>query len=75
MTAGAAIEGWHAAGRPSYSLGFVDLAIFAAMAPKTLAGAAIDVRTANSLSEPWLKRSYTILLFAMALDMIRGMLK
>ncbi len=72
-TTGAVIEGWNAAGRPGYSLGYVDLAIFAAMAPTTFAGAALGVRTANSLSKEWLKRSYTVVLFAMAADMIRGM--
>lgn len=72
-TAGAIIEGWNVAGRPSHSLGFVDLAIFASMAPTSLAGAALGVRTANRLSQQVLKLGYTIVVFAMAADMIRGM--
>jgi uncharacterized membrane protein YfcA len=73
-TAGAVIEGWNAVGRPTHSMGFVDLGIFAAMVPTTFAGAALGVRSANSLDKAMLQRSYTIVLFAMAADMIRGML-
>ncbi len=73
-TTGAIIEGWSAAGRPRHTLGFVDLAIFAAMAPTTFLGVAAGVYTANSISKELLKRSYTVVLFAMAADMIRGMI-
>lgn len=73
-TAGSIMEGWNVAGRPGHALGFVDLAIFVAMAPTSLAGAALGVRTANLLSQRALKLGYTIVVFAMAADMIRGML-
>jgi len=71
---GAIVEGLSAPGRPPHSLGFVDLAIFAAMAPTTLAGAAFGVRAANRLSKKVLRRCYTIVLFAIVADMVWGLI-
>ena len=73
-TAGMIVEGWNGRGLPPHSLGFVDYAIVIAMTPTTLAGAALGVRSANNWSKETLKHGYTILLFATAADMIRGMI-
>jgi hypothetical protein len=47
---------------PAYSMGHVDLAIFAAMMPTILIAAPIGVRAGHWLSEAWLRRIHTILL-------------
>lgn len=70
-TVGAIAGGWHALGLPSYSLGYVDLAIFAAMMPTIMIAAPVGVRAGHMLSETWLRRVYTVLLFVIAADLIR----
>jgi uncharacterized membrane protein YfcA len=70
-TIGAIAGGWHALGLPSYSLGYVDLAIFAAMMPTIMIAAPVGVRVGHMLSETWLRRVYTVLLFVIAADLIR----
>jgi uncharacterized membrane protein YfcA len=70
-TIGAIVGGWHAADLPRHSLGYVDLAIFAAMMPTILFAAPIGVRLGKSLSETWLRRVYTVLLFVIAADLLR----
>jgi uncharacterized membrane protein YfcA len=70
-TIGAIVEGWHAPNLPTYSLGYVDLAIFAAMLPTILIAAPIGVRVGHRMNEGWLRRIYTVLLFILAIDMIR----
>ena len=70
-TVGAIVGGWHALGLPSYSLGYVDLAIFAAMMPTIMIAAPVGVRVGHMLSETWLRRVYTVLLFVIAADLIR----
>ena len=70
-TIGAIVGGWHALGLPAYSLGYVDLAIFAAMMPTIMIAAPIGVRVGHMLSETWLRRIYTVLLFVIAADLIR----
>ena len=70
-TIGAILGGWHALGLPSYSLGYVDLAIFAAMMPTIMIAAPVGVRVGHMLSETWLRRVYTVLLFVIAADLIR----
>ena len=70
-TIGAVIAGWHTADLPAYSLGYVDLAIFAAMLPTIMIAAPIGVRAGNRLSEVWLRRIYTVLLFVIAFDLIK----
>jgi uncharacterized protein len=69
-TIGAIFAGWHAQGLPSYSLGYVDLIIFVAMLPAVMIAAPIGVRTGHLLSEAWLRRAFTILLFIIAADLI-----
>ena len=70
-TIGAVVGGWHALGLPAYSLGYVDLAIFAAMMPTIMIAAPMGVRVGHRLSETWLRRIYTVLLFVIAIDLIR----
>jgi uncharacterized membrane protein YfcA len=70
-TIGAVVSGWHVRDLPPYSLGYVDLAIFAAMMPTILIAAPIGVRAGHWLSEVWLRRVYTMLLFVIAADLIR----
>jgi uncharacterized membrane protein YfcA len=70
-TIGAVISGWHASDLPTYSLGYVDLAIFIAMMPTILIAAPLGVRAGHWLSETWLRRVYTILLFVIAADLMR----
>jgi uncharacterized membrane protein YfcA len=73
-TIGAVIGGWHARDLPAYSLGYVDLAIFIAMMPTILIAAPLGVRAGHWLSETWLRRVYTVLLFVIAADLIRKLL-
>jgi uncharacterized protein len=70
-TIGAVAGGWHALNLPTYSLGYVDFAIFAAMMPTILIAAPMGVRVGHMLSEIWLRRIYTVLLFVIAVDLIR----
>jgi uncharacterized membrane protein YfcA len=70
-TIGAILGGWRAQDLPAYSLGYVDLAIFATMMPTILIAAPIGVRTGQGLSETWLRRIYTVLVFVIALDLVR----
>jgi uncharacterized membrane protein YfcA len=73
-TIGAVFSGWHARDLPAYSLGYVDLAIFAAMMPTILIAAPIGVRAGTWLSEAWLRRIYTVMLFGIAADLIRKLM-
>jgi uncharacterized membrane protein YfcA len=70
-TVGAIASGWHAAGLPAYALGYVDLAIVAAMAPTIMLAAPVGVRAGRWLGERWLRRVYTVLLFVIAADLVR----
>jgi uncharacterized membrane protein YfcA len=73
-TIGAVAGGWRAQSLPAYSLGYVDLAIFAAMMPAIMIAAPIGVRVGRVLSEAWLRRVYTGLLFVIAADLVRKLL-
>jgi uncharacterized membrane protein YfcA len=70
-TVGAILSGWHTPDLPSYSLGYVDFVIFAAMLPAILIAAPLGVRIGHRLSENWLRRFYTVLLFVIAFDLMR----
>jgi uncharacterized protein len=70
-TIGAVVNGWHVGGLPAWSLGYVDLAIVIAMMPTILLAAPFGVRTGHRLSETWLRRIYTALLFVIAFDLMR----
>jgi uncharacterized membrane protein YfcA len=73
-TVGAILSGWHTPDLPSYSLGYVDLVIFAAMLPAILIAAPLGVRIGHRLSENWLRRVYTVLLFVIAFDLMRRLI-
>jgi len=73
-TIGAVLGGWHVRDLPAYSLGYVDLAIFVAMMPTILIAAPTGVRAGHRLSEAWLRRVYTVLLFVIAADLVRKLL-
>ena len=70
-TIGAVVNGWHVRDLPAWSLGYVDLAIFVAMVPTILLAAPLGVRAGHRLSETWLRRIYTALLFVIAFDLVR----
>jgi uncharacterized membrane protein YfcA len=70
-TTGAVLAGRHAQNLPSYSLGYVDLAIFLAMMPAIMIAAPVGVRVGRTLSDAWLRRVYTALLFVIAADLVR----
>jgi uncharacterized membrane protein YfcA len=73
-TIGAVVSGWPVRDLPAYSAGYVDVAIFAAMMPTILIAAPIGVRAGHWLSETWLRRIYTVMLFAIAADLIRKLM-
>jgi uncharacterized membrane protein YfcA len=60
------IQGWSVPGRPSATLGYVDVVIFAAMLPTTLIGAPLGVKVNSALPQNLLRVIYTILLFVIA---------
>lgn len=68
-TIGAIWAGWGVPGRPAYCLGYVDLVIFVAMLPTIMLAAPLGVRVGASLSDTWLRRTYTILLVIIAADL------
>lgn len=70
-TIGAIVGGWRTPNLPGYSLGYVDLAIFVAMLPGIMIAAPIGVRVGRMLSDTWLRRVYTALLFVIAFDLLR----
>ena len=70
-TIGAVVGGWNTQSLPPYSLGYVDLSIFAAMMPAIMIAAPFGVRVGHRMSEDWLRRVYTVLLFVIACDLIR----
>lgn len=59
-------HGWSVPGRPTGSLGYVDLVIFAAMLPTTLIGTPLGVKASNALPPKVLGLIYTVLLFVTA---------
>jgi uncharacterized membrane protein YfcA len=73
-TIGAIVGGWRVPGLPAYSLGYVDLAIFAAMLPAIMVAAPLGVRAGHRMSEIWLRRVYTVMLFVIAADLVRKLL-
>jgi uncharacterized membrane protein YfcA len=70
-TIGAILGGWRTPDLPSYSLGYIDLVIFVAMMPGIVIAAPIGVRVGRMLSDVWLRRVYTALLFVIAFDLLR----
>ncbi len=70
---GSAINGLAAAGRPAYSLGFIDLTSIVFMAPVIMLAAPYGVKLANSLSQKRLRKIFAIFLFVVALEMLRSL--
>lgn len=62
-------QGWNVPGRPSYSLGYVDLLVFIAMLPTTVYATPMGAAMSNSMSKQRLKMIYTALLFIVAANM------
>jgi uncharacterized membrane protein YfcA len=72
---GAILAGWHVRGLPPYCLGYVDGVIFVAMLPAILFSAPIGIRTQRFLSETWLRRTYTLMLFVSATDLLLKLMR
>jgi uncharacterized membrane protein YfcA len=72
---GAIVAGWHARGLPSYCLGYIDGVIFVAMLPAIICSTPIGIRTQRLLSETWLRRAYTIMLFVSATDLLLKLMR
>jgi uncharacterized membrane protein YfcA len=72
---GAIVAGWHARGLPPYSLGYIDGVIFVAMLPAIMFSAPIGIRTQRLLSETWLRRAYTVMLFVSATDLLLKLMR
>jgi len=69
-TVAAILAGWNVQGLPAYSLGYVDLVIFAVMLPTTMLAAPLGVRIGQTLNKDWLQRAFVILLFVVAADLV-----
>jgi uncharacterized membrane protein YfcA len=67
---GAILAAWHVRGLPPYSLGYIDGIIFVAMLPAILFSTPIGIRSQRLLSEIWLRRAYTVMLFVSATDLL-----
>lgn len=68
---GYAIAGWGRAGLPPWSLGFVSLPGFVALAALTALTAPLGARLAHRLPQLTLKRAFSIFLAFVALNMLR----
>lgn len=71
--AGSAINGIGIKGTPEFSLGYIDLTAVLVMIVPIIIMAPQGVRLANSLSQNRLRKVFSIFLFIVALDMIRGL--
>ena len=70
---GSLINGLGIHGRPEFSLGYIDLTAVLVMIVPIIIMAPRGVRLANHLSKDRLRRIFSIFLFIVALDMIRGL--
>ena len=70
-TIGAIVTGFHAQDLPSFSLGYVDLAIFIAMLPTVMISAPWGVRLGHAMNEKTLRLTYAGLLILIGLDLLR----
>ncbi|BBP05055.1 UPF0721 transmembrane protein [Sulfuriferula plumbiphila] len=70
--AGFVLSGWHHAGLPAWSLGYVDLPALLAVGATSMAVAPLGVRLAHHLPVARLKRAFGILLLLVALQMLFG---
>lgn len=69
---GAVITGWHMAGLPSMSWGYVYWPVAVMLGIASLFGAPIGVRLAHRLPVPTIKRIFGAMLFMVAWQMFRG---
>lgn len=72
-TIGSIINGIGIHGRPSFSIGYVDLTAVIVMTPAVIITTPLGVRLANKLDKHKLKRIFGIFLILVALDMIRNL--
>jgi len=68
---GAVINGLGVAGRPVWSLGYIDGLAFVVMLPAILVSAPRGVKLANRLSEKRLRKVFGVFLLAISADMLR----
>lgn len=71
--AGSAVNGIHVAGRPGFSLGYIDLTSVVVMAPAVLLAAPYGVKLANRLSQEMLRRVFAVFLFIVSLNMLHDL--
>lgn len=64
------LAGWNAEGLPPWSLGYVNLAGFALVAPSALVAARLGVRIAHKLPQKSLRRVFAVFLIATAVYMM-----
>ena len=69
-TASYVLHGWHQAGLPPFSLGYVNLLVAATIAPLTIVGARYGVRLANRLSRDKLSKSFAGFIIAVGVYMV-----
>lgn len=69
-TTGFVYHGLGSPSRPPASLGYVDLVVFAAMAPTVFVGASAGARISNRLSDLSIRRGFIVLLCIVAATMI-----
>ena len=68
---GSILNGLDVAGRPPWSLGYVEVLAVALMLPAILVSAPLGVRFGNRLSEKRLRRVFGVFLLVIAADMLR----
>ena len=73
-TVGYALAGWNAGGLPPYSLGYVNLVAFAAIAPLTIVFAPLGARLAHTIPQPALRAAFAFFLLATAVRMFWSLL-
>ncbi|MGH8442036.1 MAG: sulfite exporter TauE/SafE family protein [Nevskiaceae bacterium] len=70
--AGFVVAGWAAAGRPEFSLGYVALPAFAAIAVASVATAPLGARLAHRLPPRALRRAFAVLLVVIGVLLLSG---
>lgn len=71
---GYVLTGWSATGLPAYSLGYVNLVAFVAMAPLTMGFAPLGARIAHAIPQSTLRIAFAIFLLATAIRMFWSLL-
>ncbi len=68
---GSIISGWNAKDLPSWSLGYVDIAIFLVMVPTVMIAAPLGVSVSHKMNERTLQLIYAVLLIVVGFDLLR----